>query len=68
MLTYAVISRKMVEDSKAGHRRILEALLCRDWTTAREELSNDIRRLRPLLKATIQRLESGAELEVNDVI
>jgi DNA-binding GntR family transcriptional regulator len=64
MLTYAVISRKMIEDSKASHRRILEALLRKDWATARAELANDIRRLRPLLKATIQRLESGAELSV----
>lgn len=66
MLTYAVISRKMIDDSKASHRRILEALLRKDWTTARTELSNDIRRLRPLLKATIQRLESGAEVEPNE--
>lgn len=65
MLTYAIISRKLVEDSKAGHRRILEALLRRDWDAARTELSHDIRRLRPLLIATIQRLESSAELEVS---
>jgi hypothetical protein len=34
-----------------------EALLAKDWTSARSELVQDIRRLSLLLKTTIQRLE-----------
>jgi DNA-binding GntR family transcriptional regulator len=62
LLMHAVVRRTHIELSKASHRRILEALINKDWSTARSELVQDIRRLSPLLKTTIQRLE-GKSLE-----
>jgi DNA-binding GntR family transcriptional regulator len=57
LLDHAVVKRQHIELSKASHRAILEALIRRDWPAAHAELSRDIRRLSPLLKETIRRLE-----------
>ena len=63
LVTHTTVKRKDVDESREGHRRILEALLRQDWNAARDELIVDIQRLRPLLQATIKRLSSGEESE-----
>ncbi|HYG77670.1 MAG TPA: GntR family transcriptional regulator [Planctomycetota bacterium] len=68
LLTHAVLKRQHVEISRASHRRILEAMLRRDWAEARAELIRDIRRLSPLLKETVHRLESGKSAERKAVV
>jgi DNA-binding GntR family transcriptional regulator len=60
LLSHAVLKRAHIEASRESHRRILEAMLRQDWAEARSELTHDIRRLSPLLKQTVQRLESGS--------
>lgn len=60
LLAHAVVKRQQIEESKASHRRILDAVIQQDWTVARAELVKDIRRLSPLLNATIQRLEAAS--------
>lgn len=57
LLSHAVLKRSHIDVSRESHRRILEAMLRRDWTAARAELTHDIRRLSPLLKQTVERLE-----------
>lgn len=57
LLSHAVFKRSHIEDSRASHRRILEAMLSKDWPRARSELAKDIRHLSPLLKKTVERLE-----------
>jgi len=57
LLSHAVLRRSHIVNSRESHRRILEAMLRRDWNSARAELTQDIRRLSPLLKQTVERLE-----------
>jgi len=57
LLSHAVLKRSHIAVSRESHSRILEAMLRRDWNGARAELTQDIRRLSPLLKQTVERLE-----------
>ena len=63
LLDYAAIGEPLLSELAGQHRAILEALLRRQWRRARAALAHDIRRLRPILRDTIQRLEAegGAE-------
>lgn len=62
LLEYAAIGEPLLGEMAGQHRAILDALLRRQWARARAALGHDIRRLRPILKDTIQRLEAeGAE-------
>jgi DNA-binding GntR family transcriptional regulator len=62
LLSHVVLKRDLIDASRESHCRILEAMLRRDWTQARAELIQDIRYLGPLLKQTVQRLESGQKV------
>jgi DNA-binding GntR family transcriptional regulator len=57
LLDYAAIGEPLLSELAHQHRAILEALLGKKWRQARQALAHDIRRLRPILKDTIQRLE-----------
>jgi DNA-binding GntR family transcriptional regulator len=59
LLDYAAIGEPLLGELAAQHRTILEALLHKQWRQAKVALVRDIRRLRPILKDTIQRLEAG---------
>jgi DNA-binding GntR family transcriptional regulator len=58
LLDYAVIGEPLLSELASQHRTILQALLRKQWRQARAALAHDIRRLRPILKDTIQRLEA----------
>jgi DNA-binding GntR family transcriptional regulator len=60
LLDYAAIGEPLLGEMACQHREILEAILRRNWRRARDTLVRDIRRLRPILKDTIQRLEADA--------
>lgn len=58
LLSHAVLTSSDLEKSRAIHRRILEALIRRDWAAAELELSRDVKRLRPLLQATMLKIRA----------
>jgi DNA-binding GntR family transcriptional regulator len=58
LLDYAAIGEPLLAELALQHRAILECLLRKQWRPARSALAHDIRRLRPILKDTIQRLEA----------
>jgi DNA-binding GntR family transcriptional regulator len=60
LLDYAAIGEPLLAELALQHRTILESLLQEKWRAARDALAYDIRRLRPILKDTIQRLEAEA--------
>jgi DNA-binding GntR family transcriptional regulator len=60
LLDYAALGQSLIAELASQHRTILQALLQKRWRQAREALSYDIHRLRPLLKDTIQRREAEA--------
>jgi DNA-binding GntR family transcriptional regulator len=58
LLAYAALGEPLLAELANQHRTILEALLRKKWRAARDALVHDIRRLRPILKDTIQCLEA----------
>jgi DNA-binding GntR family transcriptional regulator len=61
LLDYAAIGEPLLSEMAGQHRAILEALLDRQWQRAKDALARDIRRLRPIMKDTIQRLEAEGD-------
>jgi DNA-binding GntR family transcriptional regulator len=61
LLDYAAIGEPLLSEMACQHRAILDALLRKKWRQARDALAHDIRRLRPILKDTIQRLEAEGD-------
>jgi len=58
LLLNASLSHSEIEKSKLIHRRLLEALIRHDWAAAEQELSRDVKRLRPLLQATMAKMRT----------
>jgi DNA-binding GntR family transcriptional regulator len=58
LLDFAAIGDALLAELAGQHRTILELLLRKKWHQAQAALAHDIRRLRPILKDTIQRLEA----------
>jgi DNA-binding GntR family transcriptional regulator len=59
LLAYAALGDPLLAELARQHRTILEALISKKWRHANEALVEDIRRLRPILKDTIQSLEAS---------
>ena len=59
LLKHTVLTPAHIRQSQESHCKILNAILERNWPKASQLLIDDIRRLSPLLKATILRIENA---------
>jgi DNA-binding GntR family transcriptional regulator len=59
LFDYAALGASVVAEMSAQHRRILRALLARDWPAARRALSQHIRAQEPVLQKMLARLRGG---------
>ena len=56
LLDFAAPETRVVAAMARQHRKILRALIARDWTRARSELTRHIRAQRPIVRELVQRM------------
>lgn len=60
LLTHTVLTPAHIKQSQESHCKILHAMLNKNWAMVSKLLVEDIRRLSPLLKATMIRIENAS--------